>query len=223
MLAELKVAAFARTQKPMGHGPLGGKSKRLTDFVLATVGIFLLAPILLLTAVAIWVTEGRPIFFGHPRLGFDGRTFICWKFRTMASNGAEIIEKYLAANPAEAKEWEARRGKLQRDPRVTSLGRFLRSTSIDELPQLLNVLTGTMSVVGPRPLPLEEVPRYGDLIHYCSVRPGLTGLWQVSGHHAVSYEERIRLDTRYALQWTFGLDVVIIAKTLPALLQQSNF
>lgn len=203
--------------------PVGGAAKRWIDVVLALGGLSLLFPVFLLAGMAIWLTDGRPIFFSQTRLGFGGRTFECWKFRTMSRRGDEILATHLAAHPAEALEWHARRGKLRRDPRVTPVGRFLRKTSIDELPQLFNALSGTMSIVGPRPLPMDEVQRYGDLNNYTRVRPGLTGLWQVSGHHSVSYEERIALDNSYVVTWSLHKDFIILIKTLPALLSQENF
>src|SRR6202012_5719788 len=136
-----------------------------------------------------------PVLFAHRRLGLDGRHFNCLKFRTMATNAEQVLEQVLAADPERAAEWRATQ-KLRNDPRITWIGRLLRSTSLDELPQLLNVLRLEMSLVGPRPIVRSEVPRYAaDITYYYETRPGLTGLWQVSGRSDTSYERRVQLDT----------------------------
>lgn len=166
--------------------------------------------------------DGGPGFYGHPRIGRNGKTFGCLKFRTMVTNSAEALEQHLANNPAAAAEWEASR-KLTHDPRITPIGRFLRKTSLDELPQLLNVLRREMSLVGPRPVVQDELKYYGDRVrYYKAVRPGITGLWQISGRSDTTYEQRVSLDTEYVLKWNLLLDLYILACTLPAVLTQKG-
>jgi exopolysaccharide production protein ExoY len=194
--------------------------KRAFDFAAAAGGIAFLAPLLLPVAIAIKLSDGGPIFFGHTRAGRYSKPFRCWKFRSMRTNGAEILQRYLAENPEAAEEWRLTQ-KLENDPRVTAIGRFIRATSIDELPQLFNVFLGEMSIVGPRPVPKGELDsRYGkDRRYYLLMRPGITGLWQVSGRSNTTYERRIELDREYASTWSFGQDVSILLRTIPAVLK----
>ena len=171
-----------------------------------------------MVALVVKAQDGGPVLFVHPRIGFRGRPFGCLKFRTMRCNADKQLVQYLSAVPEAAVEWE-RTQKLKRDPRVTAMGAVLRRLSFDELPQLLNVIKGDMSLVGPRPVTVEELRRYGrDAVYYLSVRPGLTGAWQISGRNDVSYEERVRLDTDYCKTWSGSKDVNIMLRTLPALL-----
>ncbi|MEJ0023479.1 MAG: sugar transferase [Alphaproteobacteria bacterium] len=190
------------------------------DFMIALGAFIALLPLLIPVAIAIKLTDGGPIFFGHRRIGRYGREFRCWKFRSMAVNGAEILERHFAENPEALVEWKTTQ-KLENDPRVTAVGRFLRATSIDELPQIFNVLLGEMSIVGPRPVPRAELnERYGkDRCYYLLMRPGITGLWQVSGRSNTTYERRVALDREYATGWSFGKDVTILLKTIPAVLK----
>lgn len=194
--------------------------KRAFDFTAALGGIVFLAPLLAPVALAIKLSDGGPVFFGHTRSGRYSKPFQCWKFRTMRTDGPEILQRYLAENPAAAEEWRTTQ-KLENDPRVTRIGRFLRATSIDELPQLFNVLLGEMSVVGPRPVPKTELnARYGkDRRYYLLMRPGITGLWQVSGRSNTTYERRIELDRAYACNWTMKQDFEILLRTIPAVLK----
>ncbi len=194
--------------------------KRILDFMIALGAFIALLPLLIPVAIAIKLTDGGPIFFGHRRIGRYGREFRCWKFRSMAVNGAEILERHFAENPEALVEWKTTQ-KLENDPRVTAVGRFLRATSIDELPQIFNVLLGEMSIVGPRPVPRAELnERYGkDRCYYLLMRPGITGLWQVSGRSNTTYERRVALDREYATGWSFGKDVTILLKTIPAVLK----
>ena len=186
---------------------------RLMDIAIATVALIFISPILLAVAVAIRMHDGGPALFGHTRIGRHGRTFRCLKLRTMVVDAEERLQTLLAANPLARAEWAADQ-KLRNDPRVTPLGQFLRKSSIDELPQLINVLRGEMSLVGPRPIVASEAVRYGRAYHdYCSVRPGITGLWQVSGRNDVSYRRRVALDKLYARSKCLSVDVAIIAKT----------
>lgn len=210
---------FGEPTDEFGMTPVGGRRKRLVDLVVAaTLGV-LLSPLLLLTALAVKLCTGGPVIYRHRRVGFAGRSFDCLKFRTMVSNGDEILQRYLAANPAAAEEWRRSR-KLTNDPRVTRFGLFLRKTSIDELPQLLNILMGDMSCVGPRPIVTEELERYGAHAHeYLRARPGVTGSWQVSGRNHVSYGDRVKLDAEYVRKWSIGWDLAILARTVPAVLK----
>jgi lipopolysaccharide/colanic/teichoic acid biosynthesis glycosyltransferase len=154
-----------------------------------------------------------PFFYRHSRVGLEGKAFDCLKFRSMVINADEVLARHLAANSHAADEWQKDR-KLKRDPRITSLGAGMRKTSIDELPQLLNILKGEMSFVGPRPIVIEEVPKYGPVIaHYLRARPGLTGPWQVGGRNDLDYATRVALDRGYVENWSFWGDLTIIAKT----------
>ncbi len=202
--------------------PIGGVAKRLFDIAAASAALILLAPLMLLVAALIKYNMGGPVIFKHRRVGVGGTTFGCCKFRTMVMNGDAVLAKYFKNNPAAADEWEATR-KLMHDPRVTWLGHVLRKTSIDELPQLFNILLGEMSCVGPRPVVPDELERYGsDRCEYVRARPGLTGLWQVSGRSRLSYSERVRLDAQYVTRWSFLGDLKIILLTFPAVLAHSN-
>lgn len=190
--------------------------KRLFDLSSVSLALLLFLPLLLTVAVVIWVTSGRPVMIRHNRIGKGGKSFPCLKFRTMVVDADEALRKHLSTNSAAREEWEATR-KLKDDPRITPLGHVLRRSSVDELPQFINILRGHMSVVGPRPIVPDEVVHYGQHFErYCSVRPGLTGLWQVEGRNDVSYQKRVQLDSFYASSWTFKSDLMIIARTVPA-------
>lgn len=196
---------------------LGGASKRIMDIGLALAGLIVLAPLLLLLALGVWLQDGGSPFYGQWRIGYGGRRFRCWKFRSMVKDAQERLAAHLAQNPQAAAEWSAS-FKLKNDPRITLLGRFLRKSSLDELPQLFNILIGEMSLVGPRPVVSEELARFGgSLRHYLRCRPGLTGLWQVSGRSDTSYNERVRLDRAYVEQWSLWRDLAIMARTPYAL------
>ena len=175
-----------------------------------------------LIAAAIRVSSPGPIFFFHRRIRAHGAFFSMWKFRTMCVNSAEVLENYLAAHPEARAEWRQTH-KLQNDPRVTPVGTFLRRTSLDELPQFWNVFTGSMSLVGPRPIVAAEVEKYGEFFaDYCTVKPGLTGLWQVSGRSKVSYGERVQFDRRYAQEWSFFGDIRILFRTVISVVKQDG-
>jgi lipopolysaccharide/colanic/teichoic acid biosynthesis glycosyltransferase len=162
----------------------------------------------------IWRVDGAPVTFAHYRVGQGGRVFPCLKFRTMVRNSEQALQNLLSTDPMARSEWE-RDCKLSNDPRITPIGKILRKTSLDELPQLFNVLRGDMNLVGPRPIMLSELPRYGQVRgHYLSVKPGMTGLWQVSGRNTTSYEERVQLDRHYVEQRSGWMDVGILFKTL---------
>ena len=202
----------------------GQRAKRTLDVTGALLGLLMIAPLFLLLMALIKSTDGGSIFYGHKRVGRFGREFRCFKFRTMVPNGDAVLEKYLASNPAAREEWHATR-KLQKDPRVTPLGAVLRKLSLDELPQLFNILTGEMSIVGPRPVVRDELTLYGrNAQFYLASRPGLTGLWQISGRNDVGYDERVAFDRQYIENWSFKTDLVIIAKTIPAVcLSQGSY
>ncbi len=196
--------------------PVGGRRKRLVDVTVAMVALIALFPALIALAIAVKLSMGGPVIYRHRRVGFAGRQFDCLKFRTMVTNGDAVLAQYLEDNPAAAEEWRQSR-KLTLDPRVTRFGWLLRKTSLDELPQLLNILRGDMSCVGPRPIVTEELERYGAHVHeYLRARPGVTGSWQVNGRNSISYGDRVRLDAEYVRRWSFGLDFVILARTVPA-------
>ena len=188
--------------------------KRLMDLLLSLFTLIVLAPILIAIAVAIRLESRGPALFGHLRIGQNGRSFRAWKFRTMVVNSQEVLAQYLSENPEARAEWE-RDHKLKNDPRVTAIGKVLRKTSLDELPQLWNVLTNEMSLVGPRPIVEDEIPKYGNSYGlYTRVKGGVTGLWQVSGRNDVSYEERVKLDSFYVRNWSVWLDLCILYRTL---------
>ena len=200
------------------HRPIGGLCKRGFDVVVAAIGLVALSPLLLMLALLVKLSDGGRIFYGHRRVGRDGNSFLCLKFRTMAENGDEILAAYLERNPQLRQEWLATR-KLQNDPRITPVGSVLRKLSLDELPQLINILRGEMSFVGPRPVVEDEVELYGAGVEcYLKSRPGLTGLWQISGRNDVSYSARVAFDRHYVENWSFAFDLVIIVKTFPAVL-----
>ena len=211
-------AAVVRGQRRQdGARAIGQIAKKSLDFAAALAMCVIAAPALILLAVIVRL-DGGPALFGHERVGHRGRTFYCLKFRTMAVASDRVLEELLARDPAAREEWAASR-KLRNDPRVTRVGRFLRATSLDELPQLLNVLRGEMSLVGPRPIVPAELPRYGaDVGYYLAAVPGVTGLWQVSGRSDTSYEQRVQLDSEYVRNWSFWTDLAILFKTVPAVL-----
>ena len=200
---------------------LGKLVKRGLDVVIASTALLILAPLQLVVAPAIGCSGG-PVFYGHRRVGRNGKAFLCYKFRTMRPGSDALLAAHLAANPDAAEEWRATR-KLRRDPRVTRLGRLLRETSLDELPQVFNVLRGDMSCVGPRPIVFSELQSYGAVARdYFTVRPGLTGLWQVSGRSSVSYEVRVELDRHYVRNRSILFDLMILARTVPAVVRRSQ-
>ena len=199
--------------------PLGGRWKRLADMVIALAVLVLAAPIMAIVAVAIKLTTGGPALYSHERVGFNGKPFKCYKFRSMVANSDEVLRDYLASSPEAAQQWADNR-KLKSDPRITFFGMLLRKSSIDELPQLFNVLKGEMSCVGPRPIVREELARYGNNAgDYLSARPGLTGLWQVTGRSSTDYSRRVALDSFYVRNWSFGRDLSILWKTVFAVIR----
>jgi lipopolysaccharide/colanic/teichoic acid biosynthesis glycosyltransferase len=191
---------------------------RIFDIVLSGAGILFLSPVMLLSALAIYLEDGGPILFSQPRLGFGGKVFRCFKFRSMCVDAESRLDALLQTSPTARAQWE-RDHKLKVDPRITAVGRLLRKSSLDELPQLLNVLKGDMTLVGPRPIIQAEVWRYGRRFrHYCAVKPGLTGLWQVSGRSDATYRSRVAMDVVYSKKRGPLLDIKILAATIPAVI-----
>ena len=189
---------------------------RVLDIVGAALLLIAFAPLMLLISATIMATSPGPVIFKQMRIGRDGRLFACYKFRTMAIDAEERLATLLANDPAARMEW-AQAQKLRKDPRIVGIGNFLRKSSLDELPQLWNVLRGDMSLVGPRPIVRDETERYGKyIVFYCSVKPGLTGLWQVSGRNDTTYRRRVAYDVLYARKGTVWDNVKILAMTVPS-------
>jgi Undecaprenyl-phosphate galactose phosphotransferase WbaP len=194
--------------------PWARRFKRALDLLGAVLGGLLISPILLAILVLIKLDSPGPAFYGHTRIGVEGKHFRCWKFRTMHVDAERVLEQYFRKNPRSRAEWE-RSQKLRDDPRITRTGRFLRKTSLDELPQLWNVLRGEMSLTGPRPIVDAEVSKYGTVFElYRRIRPGMSGLWQISGRSSISYTERVAIDSHYVRNWSFWLDLIILARTV---------
>lgn len=191
--------------------------KRVFDLAFVVIFLSLFWWVYPLVALSIWATSPGPLVYGHTRVGRGGRKFKCYKFRSMVVNSKEVLDELLARDPVARSEWE-RSFKLKDDPRITRVGAFLRKTSLDELPQLWNIITGDMSVVGPRPVTRREIKLYytdGDsLRHYISLRPGLTGPWQVGGRSDTTYEERVAIDREYVRNWNVWSDFKIVMATV---------
>ena len=216
------ISAKRRSPAHVVQRPVGRAVKRSVDLVVAVFGILLFCPLFLLCYSALLFSPG-PALFRHRRVGFNGQTFECLKFRTMAPDAAERLQRLLESNPAAAAEWNAAR-KLRADPRVTLLGAVLRRSSLDELPQLFNVIRGDMSIVGPRPVTEHELARYAYKVDaYLACRPGITGLWQVSGRSTTTYRRRVACDAFYARNWSIMLDTKIMLATIPALFEDAAY
>jgi exopolysaccharide biosynthesis polyprenyl glycosylphosphotransferase len=201
---------------------VGARIKRLMDTLLAGLGVLILSPLLLVLAVLVKLTSRGPVLFGHQRLGEGGKPIRVYKFRSMDVDAEARLQELLATDPAWRAEFEATY-KLKEDPRVTRLGRWIRRTSLDELPQLINVLRGDLSLVGPRPIVADEIAKYGPAsAAILRVRPGVTGLWQISGRSDLDYAERVRLDMDYITNWSLWLDLRILSATLPAVLRRKG-
>jgi lipopolysaccharide/colanic/teichoic acid biosynthesis glycosyltransferase len=196
--------------------------KRSLDVLLVLILMPVILLVLGLVSAVVRISSPGPIFYSHRRIRKGGAFFSMWKFRTMCVNSAEVLEDYLAEHPEARAEWN-KTHKLREDPRITRLGVFLRRYSLDELPQLWNVMMGQMSLVGPRPIVAAEVEKYGECFDcYCRVKPGLTGLWQVSGRSALSYEARVSLDCEYVERWSLTGDFVILLKTFSSVVNQDG-
>jgi len=196
--------------------------KRCFDIVLVLISAPVTLTLLTIVSAVVMFSSPGPIFYSHRRIRRNGAFFSMWKFRTMCVNSAEVLEDHLARHPEAHAEWNQTH-KLRKDPRITRLGVFLRRYSLDELPQLWNVLMGQMSLVGPRPIVAAEVEKYGDSFDcYCRVKPGLTGLWQVSGRSELSYDARVALDCDYVKHWSLTKDAVILLKTFSSVVNQDG-
>ena len=196
--------------------------KRIFDIIATICGGLLISPFLLFIAVWVYYDSPGPVIFKHRRVGKNGKEFDCYKFRSMCVNSEEVLEHLLATDPSAREEWN-KEFKLKNDPRITKSGAFLRKTSLDELPQLVNVLKGEMSLVGPRPIVKEEVVRYGSLIkEYYSVYPGITGMWQTSGRNDIDYPERVQMDSWYVHNWSVWLDMVLLWRTIAVVLNHQG-
>jgi len=196
--------------------------KGILDYVGAFLGLLVLSPVFLVIAIIMRRTDPGPIIYRRRVVGVNGKEFDAFKFRTMVVNSQQVLDELLARDPEARAEYE-QYYKLKVDPRITRIGNFLRKTSIDELPQLLNVLRGEMSLVGPRMITKAEVEKYGRWgLNLLTVKPGITGLWQVSGRSELTYEERVRLDMRYIRNYSIWLDLQIIFQTIPSVLMSKG-
>jgi len=196
--------------------------KRLFDILVAGPALLFVAPLIFVIAIAIRLQDGGKAIYAQRRYGLNGETFNCFKLRSMIPDAQQKLEHLLETDPAVRREWDESQ-KLTHDPRITALGNFIRKTSIDELPQLYNVLRGDMSLVGPRPIVESEIARYGDNFRqYCAVRPGLTGLWQVTGRSDTSYPQRVATDVEYVRSRSFWGDVKIVLLTVPAVFKSQG-
>jgi Undecaprenyl-phosphate galactose phosphotransferase WbaP len=221
--ATVAVPTADRAGRAGASNPLGWMTPvRCLDLVLAVLLLIFLSPVMIVTAAVIWLHDGGKPMFGHVRVGLNGRQFRCWKFRSMVVDADERLADLLAADPEALREWETDH-KLRDDPRVTPLGTFLRKSSLDELPQLINVITGEMSLVGPRPIVADEIQKYGRQFRwYRQVRPGITGLWQVSGRNDLDYRQRVALDVLFVKRFSLWLYVAILLRTAPAVLSREG-
>jgi exopolysaccharide production protein ExoY len=194
--------------------PVGGATKRAFDIVFALIAIVVLLPLLAGCCLVVLATSRGPILFRHRRIGYGGRNFDCLKFRTMETDAEQKLRDYLAQNDDARREWQANH-KLASDPRITPFGAFMRRSSLDELPQLFNVLLGDMSIVGPRPIITDEVEKYQEYFGvYASGRPGVTGLWQVKGRNTTTYPQRVAYDVEYLRNWSLLRDIWIVIATV---------
>ncbi len=192
--------------------------KRVFDLALAIPFAIIIAPFLLTIFALLKILDPGPVFFVQRRCGHNGRTFDCYKFRTMRTDASKRLQALLDNDPTAAAEW-ATFQKLRNDPRVTLIGRILRKSSLDELPQLFNILRGDMSIVGPRPITSGEIYRYGPMFgYYSAVRPGVVGMWQVSGRNSLTYEQRVAMDVDYVETWSIWKDLKIVFKAIPVVL-----
>ncbi|WP_368031189.1 undecaprenyl-phosphate galactose phosphotransferase WbaP [Arcobacter sp. s6] len=202
--------------------PVDKRIKTIFDYIVSYSSVLILSPFFILLYCLVYMdTKGKPLF-KQRRIGQNGKSFNIYKFRTMVINSDEVLQELLDNNPEIREEWE-KDFKLKDDPRITKLGNFLRKTSLDELPQLINVLQGKMSLVGPRPIIDKEIPKYGEYFEYFkAVKPGITGLWQVSGRNDIDYDERVQLDVWYVRNWSVDIDFIILIKTIVVVLSRKG-
>ena len=227
---KLAVVQPARASAPLplpahiGLSLLQRGAKRVFDLASVLVILALFWWAIIGVAVAVRLTTGSPVIYGHRRIGRDGREFKCYKFRSMVPNADEVLAHLLATDAGAREEWR-RDFKLKDDPRITRVGRFIRKTSLDEFPQLWNVVVNDMSIVGPRPVVKKELDQHyhgSCLSHYLSVKPGLTGLWQVSGRNDMHYAERVELDRRYVRSWGLWSDFMIVMRTVGVMFRRKG-
>lgn len=212
--AQEKNENTAHLAEAISHPLLLRAAKRVVDIIVALSFFVSFSWLFVLIGLIVFLTSGAPIIYSQPRLGKNGREFRFYKFRSMVPNSGSILAEFLESNPAAMQEWTDFQ-KLEADPRITRVGMFLRKTSLDELPQFWNVLRGDMSLVGPRPCMVDQKDLYGNFwSHYSSVRPGLTGLWQVSGRNKLSYKKRVALDVAYVERLSVLEDCKIFVKTI---------
>ncbi len=213
-------AVFFTNQIEMEQKALGGALKRGFDLAVASLIVLATAPLFIMLSVVIKLHDGGPLIYKHLRVGYRGKEFYCLKFRTMVVDSESRLRALLDSDPAAREEWERDR-KLKSDPRITPFGSILRKWSADELPQLINVIRGDMSLVGPRPIVSEELERYGECVSvYLAARPGVTGSWQISGRSDVTYESRVSLDAEYVRNWRVSRDLSILVGTVGAVIRQ---
>ncbi|WP_299885215.1 sugar transferase [uncultured Ruegeria sp.] len=202
--------------------PAGGWTKRTLDIAIAVTMLVILSPLMAGLALLVCITSPGPVLYRHRRVGYRSQPFSCLKFRTMAVDGDDLLQRHLQSDPIARTEWDKNQ-KLRDDPRVTPVGHVLRKLSLDELPQLYNVLRGDMSLVGPRPVLSEELRRYGPSSrYYLRARPGITGLWQVNGRNTTSYKRRVAYDRAYVTKVSTVTDIAILAQTLPAAMRSDE-
>lgn len=193
--------------------------KRIIDVIISIIGLIVLSPIFLILAIIIKLDSKGPVFFAHTRYGKDGKKFKMYKFRTMYENAQDMINDF---TPEQMKEWKEN-FKLQDDPRITKVGKFLRKTSLDELPQIVNIIKGDLSIIGPRPVIEEELEKYGDnKDKFLSVTPGLTGYWQANGRSSTTYEQRMEMELYYIDNISPKLDVKIFFKTIESVIKKEG-
>lgn len=215
---QAETAAYSSTHLDRSEQQTGSNAKRVLDILVTSVALVFVLPLLLAVSFIIRQQDGGPALYAQLRYGRNGRTFKCYKLRSMVLDADKRLKEILETDPAAREEWEKTQ-KLTNDPRITPFGHFIRKTSIDELPQLINILRGEMSLVGPRPIVENEIAKYGEFYRdYCAVRPGLTGLWQVEGRSDTTYEERVKLDVKYARTSSVMGDILIMLRTVPAVI-----
>lgn len=196
--------------------------KRLVDIVGAVLILIIFLPLLCIVTAGVVATSGWPLFYSHRRVGLGGRSFNLHKFRSMRKDADKVLNTFLDSDAGARREWEAFR-KLKADPRITRFGSFLRRSSLDEFPQLWNVLKGEMSLVGPRPVTRAESSKYGEHWKtYCSMKPGISGLWQVNGRNGLTYAQRVAFDVEYVRNWSLWMDLRILVKTVSVVLRREG-
>lgn len=222
VLAKINLIDLGPPQSLAQLGPYQKTGKRLFDVVFSSVAGVIIAPIILFLALIV-KRDGGPMIFKHKRIGLDGKEFYCLKIRTMKPNADHSLQTLLSKDLIAAKEW-AKTHKLRNDPRITRVGKFLRQTSLDELPQFWNVLKGDMSLVGPRPITGEELHKYGrDRFYYLNSVPGITGIWQVSGRNTASYSDRVNMDKAYYKTVSFTGDLKLLFQTISTVTKRTGF